>query len=122
MLPAVLLVVAGFLVAFLPPLFGWADAPAWIPFLLMGTGALWGAIHWWKRRRRLVVAIILLLAVGGQSVWYFHLAKYEPPVGAPAVGAKAPLFSAVRVRDGATFRLGAQEGRAALLVFYRGPW
>jgi hypothetical protein len=47
---------------------------------------------------------------------------YEPTKGVPALGAAAPLIEAVRVRDGATFRLEQQRGSTILLVFFRGAW
>lgn len=88
----------------------------------MATGAVWGAGLWWRRRKRFVIALVLVAATAGQAVWYFVLARYDTPQGAPDVGAKAPGLASVRVRDGATFRLGAQQGHGVLLVFYRGPW
>ena len=122
MLRPALLVLAGFCVAFVPVVFGWPDAPAWIAFLLMGAGSIWGAALWWRKRRRLAIALLLVLATAGHSAWYFELARYDAPQGAPVVGVVAPEFTAVRVVDGARFRLGAQRGHGVLLVFFRGPW
>ena len=123
MLRAYLLTAFGFALAFFPLLLKLPDLPAFLVFPVIGAGALWAA--WAGRERRgagMILTALPAAALAGHALWYFSLSSYAPPGNTPALDAPAPDITATRVRDGATFRLSRQRGRAALLVFFRGGW
>ena len=123
-----LLVVSGLVAAYAPVYLGWPDLPLGVAEALLGAGALWAVWEWYARRaearsrRRGVVAALVAAVAVFHAVWLVSLSAYGPAPEAPAVGARAPAISGVRVRDGATFELAAQREHATLLVFFRGSW
>jgi len=121
-LPA-LAVLAGLVLALGPALLRLPDVPWFLGEIIAVLGCLWAWLAWRGNRTpgRLAVAGVATLLTGGHLFWLASLSAYEPPVQALALGAK-PDVSAVRVRDGAPFRLGEQRGRGVLLVVFRGAW
>ena len=123
MLRAQLLTLAGFVLAFGPLLLRKPDVAVWIPMGMMAAGAAWALREYRRAKKRLWLALLPAVAGAAFAVWYLMLAGYAPPPqGVPQVGDQAPGGGAVRVRDGAPFRLAAQRGHAVLLVFFRGGW
>ena len=123
MLRAHLLTLAGFVLAFGPLLLRKPDLAVWVPLGVMSAGPAWPLRVYWRTKKRLWLA--LLPAAGGAVfvVWYLALAGYSAPQGVLQPGDEAPSgVEAVRVRDGAPFRLAAQRGQGVLLVFFRGGW
>jgi len=100
------------------------EAPIWLPASLFVLGTAWAfGFGIAKGRRELVLLGVLHLAVGGGVAWgMFGLRRYVSPDGAPRARAAAPDIEAIRVLDGAEFRLSAERGRPVVLVFFRGGW
>ncbi|MHC4547893.1 MAG: hypothetical protein ACYTEZ_03880 [Planctomycetota bacterium] len=124
MLGPVLLTLAGLAGLFVPLGLNLGDLPDAVPLALLAGGAGWGWRGWWKRRgkARLGTAAGQTAVVGVLAYWMLVYSAYAEAGGVPEVGERAPLITAVRVRDGATFRLAAQRGSTVLLVFFRGAW
>lgn len=124
MLFPVLLTILGGSAALLPAVLGFPDPPDFAPLAMLGLGAAWGLFQWHRRpgRRRLALASTQVLAAGGMAYWMLVFSAYGEVAGAARVGDRAPLISAIRVRDGARFDLAAERGHPVLLVFFRGPW
>jgi len=117
-----ILVVAGNLLAFVPVGLGLPDLPAPLPFLPMVAGLLWAWLAWSREGKRIAAAILCTAIAGAYAGWFFGLSTYREQKGVPAAGTLAPDIEAVRVRDGARFRLGALRGKSIVLVFFRGAW
>ena len=124
MLYAVILTVASLAVLLVPPVIRAPDPPLWIPIALFVAGVVWSWSLWFLHAARVAVLLgSLQLAVGVALVWWIaHLSNYQSPDGAPRASAPAPDIGAIRVADGAEFRLSAQRGRPVVLVFFRGTW
>jgi hypothetical protein len=112
---AVVLLVAPVLLG-LPDLPDGAIAAMLVGASLLGLLELWTDRDGWIRHIAPTLVAVPLLA------WLFFLSTYDRPTDAPDIGDVAPDIEAVRVRDGATFRLAAQRGKGVLLVFFRGWW
>lgn len=119
-----ILVVAGNLLALVPVGLGLPDLPVPLPFLPMVAGVLWAWIAWSKdgKKKLLWGAILCTAIAGAYAGWFFGLSTYRDQKGVPAEGSLAPDIDAVRVRDGARFRLGSLRGQSIVLVFFRGAW
>ena len=115
---------AGVLAALLPAALGFPDPPDFVPLAALGLGAAWGLFAWRRRpgRRRLGIAASQATLALGMAWWMLLYSAYAEAPGAPRIGDRAPLISAVRVRDDARFDLAAERGHPALLVFFRGKW
>lgn len=124
MLGPVVLTLVGLAATFLPVALKLADLPDVVPLALLAGGAGWAWYGWVRRRgaARCASAVAQTLVLGGIGYWMLLFSAYGDPEGVPAVGEAAPLIQAVRVRDGATFRLEQQQGSTILLVFFRGAW
>jgi hypothetical protein len=124
MLVPVLITLAALAALLVPPMVQAPDPPVWVPLGLFAIGAVWSWTLWFLRSARDALLLgILQLVVGGAFAWWlFGLSGYQPPDGAPRASAEAPDIEAVRVADGAEFRLSAQRGRPVVLVFFRGTW
>ncbi|MHC4971142.1 MAG: hypothetical protein ACYTG3_02290 [Planctomycetota bacterium] len=124
MLAPVLLTLAGLVATFLPVVLRLRDLPDVVPLVLLAGGAGWAWFTWARRRGRgrCTSAVVQTLALGAVGYWMLSFSVYGAAEGVPALGEAAPLIEAVRVRDGATFRLEQQRGSTILLVFFRGAW
>jgi hypothetical protein len=120
----VLLTLVGLAATFLPVMLKLADLPDVVPLVLLAGGAGWAWQGWVRRRgrARCASAVVQTVILGGVAYWMLLFSTYAEPEGVPAVGEAAPLIQAIRVRDGATFRLEQQQGSTILLVFFRGAW
>jgi hypothetical protein len=122
-IPLVLTVVS-LAVLLAPPAMQAPDAPLAVPAALLAVAAAWSFVVGVRKKRR---ALLLLggfqVVLGvGLAFWLFGLSAYEAPDGAPRAGVTAPDIEAVRVPDGAEFRLSAERGRPVVFVFFRGAW
>jgi hypothetical protein len=124
MLGPVALALLGIAAAFGPVLFVRPDPPAWAPFALFLGACAWAALEWRRKRGAGRLALAGALAAGslGYAWWFFLASDYDPVDAGPAMRTTAPDFEAVRVLDGARFRLAEERGRYAFLVFFRGAW
>jgi hypothetical protein len=124
MLVPVLITLASLAVLLVPPMIQAPDPPVWVPLSLFAVGVVWSWTLWFLRSERAVLLLgVLQLVVGGALAWWlFGLSHYRPPEGTPRATADAPDVEAIRVADGAEFRLSAQRGRPLVLVFFRGTW
>lgn len=124
MLIPVLITIASLVALLLPPAIKAPDLPLWVPLSLFALGVGWSWGLFFLRSARTVMLLgILQLAVGGVLVWWIvGLSAYVAPDGAPRESALAPDIEAVRVADGAEFRLSALRNRPLVLVFFRGTW
>ncbi|MHC4957108.1 MAG: hypothetical protein ACYTGN_01950 [Planctomycetota bacterium] len=89
---------------------------------LFFVAALLGWIELWTDRERWLKHLAPTFIGAPILLWMLVFSAYPPAPDAPRTGDVAPDFQAVRVRDGATFRLAAQRGKGVLLVFHRGWW
>jgi len=124
MLLPLLLTAAGLLAALLPVGLGLANPPDAVPLAVTGAGVVWSWLAWRKRRgtRPMLAALLATCAAAGLAWWMLVFSHYAPAEGVPRVGDQAPEIAAVRVRDGARFRMSAERGGRVLLVFFRGEW
>ena len=124
MLYPVLLTIASLVVLLAPPALQAPDPPLWLPISLFVAGVVWSwAIFFLRSARSAMLLGVLQIAVGGAIAWWvIGLSSYAAPEGAPRASALAPDIEAVRVADGAEFRLSAQRTRPLVLVFFRGTW
>ncbi|MHC4938148.1 MAG: hypothetical protein ACYTHK_04190 [Planctomycetota bacterium] len=124
MLYPVLLTIASLAVLLVPPAIQAPDPPLWVPISLFVAGAAWSwALFFYRPARTAMLLGLLQVAVGGAMAWWvIGLSSYVAPDGAPRESAPAPDIEAVRVADGAEFRLSAQRTRPVVMVFFRGTW
>ena len=121
---AVLITLAALVALLVPPMIQAPDPPWYVPVGLFALGVVWSwSLFFLKSARTAMFLGALQLAVGAAiAYWMFGLSTYEAPDGAPRAEAPAPDIEAVRVQDGAGFRLSAWRGRPVVLVFFRGTW
>ena len=124
MLRALILILAGYLAAFVPVSLAWSDLPAMIPIGAMAIGVVFAWVAIWRRfsKLRLVALIVLTLGPLAHVVWILMGTAYSHPQDAIGLGSPAPAIAANRVRDAAPFHMAAVRGSDVLLVFFRGSW
>ena len=124
MLWALVLILAGYLLAFVPVSLAWPDLPAMIPIgaMAIGVAFAWIALSNRVSKMRLVGSVVLTLMPLSHVVWILVGTPYSHPQDAPGLGSPAPAISADRVRDAAPFHMAAVRGSDVLLVFFRGSW
>ena len=124
MLRALILILAGYLAAFVPVSLAWSDLPTMIPIGAMAIGVVfaWVALARRFSKMRLVASVLLTLGPLAHVLWILVGTSYSHPQDATGLGSPAPAIAASRVRDAAPFHMAAVRGSDVLLVFFRGSW
>ena len=124
MLWALILILAGYLAAFVPVSLAWSDLPDMIPICAMAIGVVgaWTALSRRFSKMRLVTSVVMTLGPLVHVVWILAGTPYTHPQDATGLGSPTPAITADRVRDAAPFHMAALRGRDVLLVFFRGSW
>ncbi|MCZ6787797.1 MAG: hypothetical protein O7E54_11615 [Planctomycetota bacterium] len=122
MLWALILILAGYLLAFVPVLLAWPDLPTMIPIGAMAIGVALGWVVLSRRfsKMRLAASVVLTLGPLSYVAWILVGTPYSHPQDATGLGSPAPPITADRVRDAAPFHMAALRGSDVLLVFFRG--